>query len=759
MTDWRQSLDFVDRDEMITTENCTREPLHLTTCVQPGAALLATAEERIVAASDSIASRLGVAADQLIDQQVGPVLGRVGLQLDALPEEQTVSTALGETRRHRSPGGPEIIEFYDPDGNPALSPSDTVMVATRELRGTRTVDAATQMAIGVLARLCGYDRVWAYRFHDDGHGEVIAETKRSDLPAFLGLHYPASDIPEVARRLFLESPLRLIGDVNGVPVPLIESDRLQAPLDVSNALVRGVSPIHVAYLRGMGVTASLSLALVVNGRLWGLLSAHHYSGPKWPSGAALQACEALASIVAMHLDGVERATESDRRLTLMSHAGRVSATVSGSDSILDGLVAAGDDLLAMTESSGAIVRVAGRVRRIGSTPDGESAVDLLEALDRAIEPDNLDPMVVESTTELPATVDQPEVAAGLLALPLARDPGNWIVWLRPEFVRTVAWGDNSRGVAENHRPLSPEDSFRRWTETVAGRCRPWEDAVVETATSLRAMLGIHVLRQAEMMARSVTALQTANRELDRFAYVAAHDLSEPLRGIANYVDAINEDGGDALPVAVRPHLDAVSDLAERMAGLVESLLTYASVGRQQLRLETLQLSDLVAEAAWMVQRRLSDAAADVRTIGDVELTGDRIQLVQVLANLISNASKYRGEAAPVIEIEPVGLDETADGRARWPHHGVDLPPPVVVAVRDNGIGVPAEHSEAIFEVFRRLHTGDGHPDGSGAGLTIARRIAERHGGNLWHEPNRPSGSIFYLAIADPAAHLSVKFDD
>ena len=169
--------------------------------------------------------------------------------------------------------------------------------AVARLDAARDVSETCSTLADEVRRLTGYDRVMVYHFHDDEHGEVVAEARRSDLEPYLGLHYPASDIPRPARRLLRLSPLRLIADVDGVPVPIAGLGEFRhRPLDLSRSALRAVSPIHLQYLRNMGVGASLTISLTEGPRLWGLLACHHGEATV-PSSELRSACATLTSRV------------------------------------------------------------------------------------------------------------------------------------------------------------------------------------------------------------------------------------------------------------------------------------------------------------------------------------------------------------------------------------------------------------------------------------------------------------------------------
>ena len=235
----------------------------------------------------------------------------------------------------------------------------TSSARSRLLQDAQSIDELLRRAAGVVRGLAGFDRVWAYRFEPDDHGVIVAEDKREDLPAFLGLHYPASDIPVQARALFLHNRLRFIHDANGEPAPLepLVNPVTDGWLDLSQGVLRAVSPIHIQYLKNMGATASMSIALSVRDRLWGLISAHHYSGPLLVPHEVRATCELIGIVGSMQLEALEQLEASELRVKLRAPAPAVLDKVAASASIVDGLAGSRRGLLAVCNAEGAAVRI------------------------------------------------------------------------------------------------------------------------------------------------------------------------------------------------------------------------------------------------------------------------------------------------------------------------------------------------------------------------------------------------------------------
>ncbi|HEX2025556.1 MAG TPA: PAS domain S-box protein, partial [Actinomycetota bacterium] len=235
----------------------------------------------------------------------------------------------------------------------------------------------------------------------------------------------------------------------------------------------------------------------------------------------------------------------------------------------------------------------------------------------------------------------------------------------------------------------------------------------------------------ELKARNAE-LARSNQELDEFAYIASHDLKEPLRGIHNYSTFLLEDYRDKLDAEGKAKLETLGRLAQRMEGLIDSLLQFSRVGRVELAVQPTDLNDLVRAALDSLQITLREARVDVRVPRPLPtVVCDRVRVAEVFHNLIANAAKYNDKPDKWVE---VGFREDPAG-------------PTAFYVRDNGIGIPAKHFEAVFRLFKRLHGRDKFGGGTGIGLTIVKKIVERHGGRIWLESTSGEGTTFYFTLA------------
>lgn len=507
---------------------CEDEPIHIPGAIQPHGLLLALDPETLVVAvaSANCEEQIGVPLDAAVGAPLRDVVGDDLAHLVRLrAEEEAFREPLITTFRE----GPGLLAGVEVDVS--LHRSGTRLVVEIETLGrprsvlltyqsartamgrlateTTVVGLAAQLAREV-ADLTAFDRVMVYRFDRDWNGEVIAEVRRDDLNAFLGLHYPASDIPAQARRLYTVNWTRLIADVDYEPVALepVLDPASRAPLDLSLSTLRSVSPIHLEYLRNMGVTASMSISLVIDGELWGLIACHHYSGPHRPSQDARAAAEFLGQVASQQIAERDRSDARERRLDAASTLGRVVGRLAAAERpVLDALL---DDpeVLPLMGATGAALFYDDTLRTTGDVPEPEALRLIAEALmgpevgslghtDRVV---GLDPRL-EAYDDLPAG-----------ALVIGTLPDRWLLWLRPELRHTVDWGGDPHNkelsTTEDARVrLSPRKSFEKWREVVKGRSAPWEDTTEQAALALRSQVNGLLLKGARDQIEVAESLQ------------------------------------------------------------------------------------------------------------------------------------------------------------------------------------------------------------------------------------------------------------
>lgn len=498
---------------------CDREPIHIPGSVQPHGALLALdpGDLRVVQAGGDTQGLLGAAPSELLGRVIDDLLtatetGRLrdllasgrpmtrpvlAFTLPASPTRPTLDAIA-----HRS-GASLVLEF---EPRPDRGPLDALALVhgmLRQVQQSATVQSFCEAMAAEVRAVCGFDRVMVYRFLPDHAGAVIAEAKDERIEPFLGLHYPASDIPSQARALYLANWLRMIPDARYAPAAItpVLSPLDGRPLDLGQSVLRSVSPVHREYLSNMGVVASMSLSIILRGRLWGLVVCHHLS-PRFLPHRLRLCCEMFAEVVSSQLELKVAAEDFAARL----HAKRIHEEIvrrmSQSPGLAEGLLGFQTSLMEFIPSAGVGLWIEGRFTGLGETPDAAEVEALVAWLNVTADEG------VFHTDQLPLLYPPArafrDVASGILVLSVSRLPRDYVMWFRPEVIRTVTWGGNPdkpvSTVPDDER-LTPRTSFAAWKQSVRMHSSPWLEADVDAAHRLLLSVLEVVLQRIDQVAR------------------------------------------------------------------------------------------------------------------------------------------------------------------------------------------------------------------------------------------------------------------
>ncbi|MBV6625649.1 MAG: GAF domain-containing protein [Rivularia sp. (in: Bacteria)] len=634
---------------------------------------------------------------------------------------------------HRNSEGILILELepaITEDNIPFLSFYHLAKASINKLQESANLQDYCQIIVETVRKVTGFDRVMLYKFNEDNHGCVLAEDKLETMEPYLGLNFPESDIPKPARKMFLSNLIRLIPDASGESVDLFPhlNPITERPVDLINSSLRSPYPCHLEYLHNMGVGASLTISLIKDGRLWGLIACHHQT-PKFVSYELRKACEFLGRMIFNEIYSREETQDYDYRMKLTYIQSTLIDYMSQEDNFIAGLVKHQPNLLDLTNARGAAICFGGNYTLVGETPKEEDLNNLVTWLQT-----NGDEEVFY-TNSLPEIYPDAEkfknIASGLLAIPIGKR--NYVLWFRPEVIQTVNWGGNpDRAFEVNEESgnlrLCPRKSFELWKQTVRLTSLPWQYVEIKAALELRKAIVNIVLRQAEELAILAADLERSNAELKKFAYVASHDLQEPLNQVANYVQLLEMRYQDALDEDADEFIGYVVGGVSLMQTLIDDVLAYSKVDMQSIDFMAISAEQALEKALNNLRRRIQQTGATITHDELPTVMADSTQLMQLFQNLIGNAIKFKSEKPPEIHIS---VSRSEDD---W-----------LFSVSDNGIGIDPRFSDRIFVIFQRLHTRDEYP-GTGMGLAICKKIAECHRGNIWVESQLGEGARFHFTI-------------
>lgn len=719
--------------------NCDQEPIHALGLVQPHGALLCFERTGLLLAASANASAL-----------LGPLPAVGNLLSDdclTLDSRQALREALGDPTipldniecdgangerfdliAHWS-GDMLIAEFelISADAPPA---SQFALFAQRAIQRLQTSQYAApadllQSAAETIRTMTGFDRVMGYRFLSDGSGEVIGEARRDDLSPYMHQRYPAGDIPAQARRLYVLNPIRQIASVDASPVtiqPLLHP-RTNAPYDLSYAVLRSVSPIHIEYLKNMGVGASMSVSIVVDGQLWGLFACHHMTAHR-ASHAVRLSCTVLTQVVAILIAQIEARQRTLEERRVQDLRTRIAAELAQADEALMGLLSAAADVSALIDSECVVAVVDHEVAALGC--DRPDNLEALRALADHMTATGQDKLVTQSLRDdIPAigAISTSGVSvAGCLAIQIVGDARITIMWLRGELVETINWaGPPDKVIASgpNGARLTPRGSFEVWKQTVRGRSREWTGMDQSAARELKAILQDVALNRMREAERARTTLLAT----------LGHDLRNPLQAINMAVQLMGRGLASSNDTAKR-----VEGSTRRMQSLINYILDVSRIrsgvglGLTRERVGLAELLESIVEQNRLTHPNISIITHIPATLGDVDVDPDRFN--QALTNLISNARQHGDTRFPI------EISAKAEGKTK------------TIELSNRLINKPTSSFERLTDPFKSGSLDNpNNRGGLGLGLYIASAIIKGHDATL-------TGSF-----VDDNARIVIAFSD
>ena len=743
ITPYRQEYDL---------SNCDVEPVQFIRHYQQHAFLLAVAPESLLVSAFSGNFPGFSGGEVIIGQALAAVLGEEAaetisqvLQSEDYQARNPLALSLNfETVGTRmfnvifNPSGANVLLEFEPYDGKLSSSSFLLRVdqALGYLQNSAFSDRLFDDVVKKIKLLTNYDRVMLYRFDQEFNGEIIAEARNEDLDPFLHLRYPHTDIPAQARRLFMINSVRHIVDTNPQEISAIYSHPDAGELDLTHSVNRGSSPIHLRYLNNMGVGASLNIALVVNQKLWGLISCHHQT-PRFLDYRLRSIISLMGKVLSGHLALGEASHFRNQILSASVSRSRIFERMSKNYDIVEGLLwPESPNLLELTSAAGAAVLFDGKLQQVGQTPSAAEIDAIIMHL-------NTKPASLFASErffeELPNARAFENPPAGLLSIRLTKQPAEYILWFRPEIRKTVLWGGNPnlrKQITKGKVELHPELSFKKWEEQLDGLAEPWAAHQLDAASGLRNDIKEVILQKYQEARRLNGQLADAYEELETFSYSVSHDLRTPLNNIKGFAQILQEDYGSQLDNFGQEALQTIVTSIGRMNSFIDNMLDFSRFNQQETTLAEVKL-DTVIDEVWADLKHQIGSAQFSRKGGGAVLKGDFGQLKQLLQNILSNAFKYSSK----VEQPVVSLESGAENGN------------VFFRVSDNGIGMDMKKAGNIFTVFNRLVSQDEY-EGTGVGLSIAHRIVERHKGKITvaSEPGR--GTTFTVVL--PASIASAN---
>lgn len=737
------------------------EPIHTPGCIQPQGILLVLIEPdfTLLQVSGNTAAFIDIEPDNLLGKNLDTILNsqQINYLRDCLfsknlqdvdPAEITLHVQVKErfqafnSNIHRV-DGVLILEM-----EPAAPLKDIgfssiyhlVKTTVSRFHSTIGFQQLCQIAVEEIRALTGFDRVMMYQFAEEWHGSVIAEDRVESIESYLGLRFPASDIPEQARRLFSLNKVQLIENVNFVPVPIIPADNpvTGTPLDLSLSTLRSVSPIHLEYLQNMGVAASIAIALTKKGKLWGLVACHHQT-PKRVPDETRAACRFIGQFLSLELAAKEDLEDSEYRLELQSAQSKFMEYMSQEENFTAGLVNYYQpNLLDPLDAKGVALYFNGQCTLLGETPKAAEVEHLANWLDKHSQDD------IFCTDSLPLLYKEAEsfknVASGLLTVLISKEQKNYVLWFRPEVIQTVNWaGDPNWAIEIEEGSLHkhPRKSFALWEETVQSKSLPWKQCEIDAAVLLRSAIVVIALRKADELAKLNVEMQIAldkEKELSelksRFVSMASHEFRTPLATILSSAELIEHYSHKWSEEKKLTHLERIQTAVKHMTQLLNDVLLIgkAEAGKLEFKPTAIALTQFCNNLVEEIQLTASNHTIAFCSQGEYTDTYmDEKLLRHILSNLLSNAIKYSPKASTV-HFDLVCEQEKA-----------------VFCIQDQGIGIPVADQAQLFKSFHRA-SNVGTISGTGLGLAIVKKSVDLHGGNITVDSKVGVGTTFSVML-------------
>jgi len=618
--------------------------------------------------------------------------------------------------------GENYILDFEPESSDLFNdPQNLVGASLSQMLADRNLEAILNNVVIQIKNIINYDRIMVYQFHNDGHGEVVAEDRNTDLETWLGLHYPATDIPEQARNLYKQNFTRLISNVHETTVPLLSLQN--QPADLSNSTLRAVSPVHIQYLKNMGVASSFSVSIIVDDELWGLIACHNYS-PRFINFRQRETAKLIGQVLSscIGLRNQEKFQKEDMKL--QTAVLDVSRSLHN-EKIADFIFECSSALTESLKAGGIAFLYEGELTSFGNVPDLSQIQEISEVLQKG---ENGFLATENSHVDYPKLKLDPVHFSGFIGCRLTQDIKDCLIIFRPEIVQTVKWaGDPTKIIRydESGRPfISPRNSFEQWSQEVKGSSEKWSSTEKKALIEIRDEINFAVGRKTAELRILNEKLRDAYAELDSFAHTVSHDLKIPLTTIKAFAELIIRKSQED---AVKMMSSKIVDNADRLNQMIKTVLEYSKVGQKNVKKESIDMNTLINDIASQLLMNKVNGNLDLVVNNTPDLEGDPILIFQVFLNVIENAVKYSQKTDhPVVEVDGfVELNE------------------VIYTIKDNGVGMNEDQQTKIFELFNRVGQTDEY-EGSGIGLATVKKIITRHGATIAVESKEGEGSTFWV---------------
>lgn len=748
----------------VDLDSCAREPIHIPGAIQGHGCLVATDHDfNITHFSSNSANHLrqsinvnqplsAIMGSSLIDQ-VSLVFAEDGREDKYHYCETLLEHGVLPCLAHRVLQG-YIFEFGKPSVDSTAERfsfyplSRLLAIAT----GSQHLRSLLEKIANELKSFLAIDRVMIYRFDDDWNGEVIAESKESSLEPYLGLHYPVSDIPAQARQLYTRNWLRIIPNVNYLPIAIVPDcgPQSNSPLDLSDSILRSISPLHIQYLQNMKVAATVVMSLIVNGKLWGLIACHHYAAHH-VSLKARYFLEILAKIIsnAIQASLQQEITNAINKKALILD--EINLNILKKWNLSRAFLQPEHGIQELLTCDGVAIIENQKISVGGHAPSNKS----INSIARWLDTQQKDLFFSNELSKDIPDVHVDADVAGVLAIKLGKAPADYVFWFRKERIAHINWAGDPDGkvlVSPDTLQLSPRKSFALFKQEVRGKSLRWQEDEIHTARQLKAYvleffafekirLETLVAEKTGQLAKSLQMVEEAkilaeqNSALKNHMLASmSHEVRTPLNGIMGMAHLIKLKSQDT---EVNTYVSLILQSGERLLKTLTPVLELAEVEAQkrQLNMGRCNLAEILREVVEVLTPLASSKKIALSlhcNTDDISVNGDATIISQIFYNLVENAVKYTLKGTVSIEVNERTLK---------------LNPFITVQVKDTGIGISRDFIQQIFEPFTQESMGMSRTyEGVGLGLSLTKRYVDLSGGMITVESEKGAGSTFEVML-------------
>jgi len=727
----------ITNKEVVNIENCEDEPIHIPGLIQPHGFLISVdaTSKKINVCSENINDYIPLTHQELLSKNIERVFSddfyskflsfSENNQITSRHFNSILYESLYSVTFHKS-GNNIIIEAepaeQEENENEKLYNSSRKLL--NHIEDTSTLKELCDSVAVAIKDITGYDRVMVYKFDDEYNGEVLSESREEHLEPYLGLHYPHTDIPKQARDLYIKNQLRVIGDVNYTPAELytLENSNIEQ-LDLSLSVLRSVSPIHIEYLKNMGVGATLALSLLHKDKLWGLIVCHNYSA-KHISEEIKDAVKLHGHFITSQID--VRVLNENYKTAIKASDNVKQLTSKKLDFNREAIkkLFTEDAVIKLSNSCGVAAVVDGDMYSYGKIPNAQEVFMLGIFSESKTNTGNF------VTDQLPKITDNFKTISkkfpGISYYSLGDDK-NFIIWFREPSLTEISWAGNpEKSIVKNEKGLSPRKSFEKFTKNVEDKSFPWLNEELSACASFvnffqSFIRSIITNEEKEKQKKLTEILRETNEELENINWISTHDLKEPLRKIRMTASTLlRDEKKKELTDFVISRVERMENSAQRMQTLISDILKYTKTNAEHIELEEVDLNNLIYNIKQESSSILEDGNVKITFENLPTIKGIPFLLKQLFLNIMYNSIKFQiPEKGCKITIRE-NSDNVEFNKLNQYN---------VIEVVDNGIGFDNEYKEKIFKIFSRLHSKSDY-EGSGIGLALCKKIMTKHNGYI-----------------------------